>query len=80
MKQIIHGDVQVSRESGAGQIDATGITSFLADKNTRPHEAAGKVDVGMSRSVFLQFRMRIAVGKTKLSLEIPLFIYTFKEK
>lgn len=31
-KQIIHGDVQVREESGAGHLDATGITSFRSIK------------------------------------------------
>lgn len=80
VKRNVRGDVQVSRESGAGQIDATGITSFPVDKKTRPHKAAGMVDAGMSLSILLQFRMRIAVGKSKLSFEIPSFIRTFKGK
>lgn len=78
-KQIIHGDVQVRRESGAGHLDATGITSFPVDKKTRPHKAAGIVDVEMSFSVVLQLRTRIAVGEMKLSIEIPTFIRTYKE-
>ena len=79
-KQIIHGDVQVREESGAGHLDATGITSFPVDKKTRPHKAAGIVDIGMSLSVLLQFRVRIAVDKMKLSIEIPPFSPTFKGK
>jgi len=34
----------------------------------------------MSLSVLLQFRMRIAVGESKLTIEIPPFIRTYKEK
>jgi len=78
-KQIIHGDVQVRRESGAGHLDATGITSFPVDKKTRPHKAACTVDAEMSISVLLQLRMRIAVGKMKLSFEVPRFSCTYKE-
>lgn len=48
-------------------------------QKTRPHKAAGTVGVKMSLSVLLQFRAWIAVGKTKLSIEIPPFIRTYKE-
>jgi hypothetical protein len=66
-KQIIHGDVQVRRESGAGQLGATGITSFPVDKKTRPHKAACTVDVEMSLWVLLQLRMRIAVDENQIA-------------
>ena len=52
----------------------------LLSKKTRPHKAAGIVDIGMSLSVLLQFRARIAVDKMKLSIEIPPFSPTFKGK
>jgi hypothetical protein len=79
-KQIIHGDVQVRGESGAGHLGATGITSFPVNKKTRPHEAACTVDVEMSLSVVLQIRTRIAVGESKLSFEVSRFSCTYKEK
>jgi hypothetical protein len=66
-KHIIHGDVQVRGESGAGHLGATVITSFPVDKKTRPHKAAGMVDVGMSLSVLLQLRAWIAVGKNQIA-------------
>ena len=53
-----------------GHLAATGITSF---QKTRPHKAACTVGLEMSLSVLLQFRARVAVGKMKLSIEIPSF-------
>jgi len=75
-KQIIHGDVQVRRESGARHLGATGITSFQKNKAAQGGRQGWGWKVAFGA---LQFRTRIAVGEMKLSIEIPPFIRTYKE-
>ena len=68
-RRIIRGKADHSRGCSGqrgiwgGASRCNGHHLLSVDKKTRPHKAAGTVDVEMSISVLLQFRARIAVGE-----------------